>query len=548
MTQNVWLNDLSQQFLERDYLTEGQTAEQRIDDICQNAERILNKPGFAEAFKANFAKGWYSFSTPVWTNFGQERGLPISCFGSYIDDTMESILGTHAEVGMMTKMGGGTSGYFGALRKRGSTVKNNGESYGSVHFMQLYDMAMNIISQGSTRRGSFAGYQDIDHGDIEEFLTIRSEGSPIQDMSFGVSVPDYWMEEMIAGDADKRRIWAKVLQSRANTGYPYIFFSGNANKGAADVYKKEGMKIHHSNLCTEIMLPNKVDESFVCCLSSMNILYYDDWKNSNAVELMTYFLDAVMSEFITKAKKIPFMDRAVRFAERHRAIGIGWFGWASYLQSKMIPWESDEAKIVNSQIARKMKKNGYAASAKMAEEYGEPEVLKGYGRRHTTMFAIAPTKSSAFIIGQASEGIEPDKANVMIKDLAKGKYTIKNKYLEALLESKGENTPANWDKVLKNAGSVKTLDCLTEEEKAVFKTFREISPDTIIELAADRQKHIDQGQSINLLISPTTPIKEVNALYIKAWKLGVKSLYYQISVNAAQEFTRALDNCVACEA
>lgn len=910
-----WLTPLSQQFLERDYLKAGQTVHERVTAICENAERILGKPGFAARFQENFAKGWYSFSTPIWANFGEGRGLPISCFGSSITDSMEGILEAHAEVGMMTKFGGGTSGYFGDLRHRGAPIKDNGQSFGSVHFMQMFDQAMNIISQGSTRRGSFAGYLPIWHKDIEEFLTIRSEGSPIQDMSFGVCVPDDWMQSMIDGDADKRKIWARVLQSRANTGYPYIFFSDNANSQAPDVYQDKGLEIRHTNLCvtgdqlvvtskgmktvldlyqsgenltlfdgenkvsaspmrlieksvpvfkittssgrthrvtdyhkvktnrgmvaakdlqpgdrvaiqrnkglfgqthepeaafllglyhgdgtgagdlrtidlwendfdlipevntavehlyakhdfdryvidvpgrgpaerlrsapkmnpsssagstkakmrlgssklrllgfdkgnipswlwegdeqtqwqylrglyyadgtvspnssngdpvslvlasidrehlskvqimlsnlgiksqiyvlreagaqllpdgrggtrnyetktcyrlvitnkkdalsfekntgflsrkgmtiddreyrdntkkfdtvvsiepdgiedvycttvdtdehvwvcnsfitsncSEIMLPNGPDESFVCDLSSMNMLYYDEWKDTDAVELMVYFLDAVMTEFIEKAKNIPFMARPVRFAERHRAIGIGWLGWHSLLQSKMLPWESDEAKALNLEAAKLVKEQAYAASAKMvAEGYAEPDLLKGYGRRHATLLAIAPTKSSAFILGQVSEGIEPERANIFIKDLAKGKYTIKNRFLEKLLEEKGQNTADVWEKIMKNKGSVANLDFLTPHEKAVFKTFREINPQEIIIQAADRQKYVDQGQSLNLMISPTVPIKDVNKLYIDAWKLGIKSLYYQISVNAAQEFSREL-TCEACEA
>ena len=1113
-----WLTEMSQQFLERDYLVKGQTVDQRVDMICDTAEKILKKPGFAAAFKENIQKGWYSLSTPVWTNFGNDRGLPISCFGSYIADTMESIAFTWAEVCMMTKMGGGTSGYFGDLRHRGSTIKDNGESSGAVHFMQAFDNLINVVSQGKTRRGNFATYLPIDHPDIEEFLKIRTEGFAIQDLSYGVCVPDAWMEEMIEGDAQKRKIWAKVLESRSNTGYPYIFFVDNANNNTVDCYKDKQMRINHSNLCvtgdqrvvsdrglktakelheeggelqlfdnekrvsassmklvekdadvykvtlengmshtitayhklvtsehdnlnrevktikacsdlkigdriaiqthkglfgnidmpkeafllglyqadgtqhkdtimldiwendfdledeiqtyfneihykykcdsyivenqfgntqstrkrepatfhecsrtlsgvrkrrlsartlkkalnfekgyvpdwiweanektqwqyvrgllyadgtvhvsksqgepiqlslasidkdflleiqvlfanlglqnslrilreageqtfpdnktyaskdcyrliignkndalsiekntgflsrkgiciedriyrdntkkfykiasiehvgkedvycctvdseehlwvcngfvthncTEIMLPNNEEESFVCCLSSMNILYYDEWKDTNAVELMVCFLDAVMEEFIEKASKIEFMQRTVNFAKRHRALGIGWLGWHSYLQSKMIPWESMEAKFANVEIAKNIKTQAYEASAKLAQEYGEPDVCKGYGRRNSTLLAIAPTKScttpdtkfkdsdlnnidyfefakrggldlhdimsievefdneqivkyrydemikversgenitimacniaendilnssmptvkkikktekqwfelnpsvkiftdnginecnrfyfngfeptfeltfedgckykftgnhrlknienqwihidnidvgfisnnklklidkkyvgilptmdmevpdvhyyvlsngihshnSAFIIGQVSEGIEPDKTNYYIKDLQKGKYTIKNLYLDKLLKEKGKDTEEIYNSILSSGGSVQHLSFLSENEKAVFKTFAEISPKEIVIQAAQRQKYIDQGQSLNLMIHPSVSIKDVNALVIEAWRLGIKSLYYQHSVNAAQSFTRSILSCANCE-
>lgn len=393
MSDYRWLTDLSRIFLERDYLVDGQSVDDRVSEICNAAEKILNKPGFAKRFQDNFKKGWYSFSTPIWTNFGNDRGLPISCFGSFISDSMESIAFTWSEVAMMTKHGGGTSGYFGNLRPRGAKIKQNGESSGSVHFMQAFDNLINVVSQGKTRRGNFAAYLPIDHPDIMEFLQLRTEGFPIQDLSYGVCVPDYWMQEMVDGDSEKRKIWAKVLETRANLGYPYIIFTDNANNNTADCYKDKGMKITHSNLCCEIFLANSEEESFVCDLSSMNILYYDEWKDTDAVELLVYLLDAVMTEFIDKAKNIRFMERPVRFAERHRALGIGWLGWHSYLQSKMIPWESMEAKFENVQIAMNIKEKAYAASAKLAQEYGEPEVCKGYGRRNTTLMAIAPTKS-----------------------------------------------------------------------------------------------------------------------------------------------------------
>lgn len=542
-----WYNDYSKQFMERDYLLPDQTIDQRINVIAQTAENILNKPGFANKFKEYMSKGWYSLSTPVWINFGTNRGLPISCFSSYIPDSMPGILYSQAEVGMMTKLGGGTSGYFGALRARGESIKDNGVSSGAVHFIPLFDTVINTISQGSARRGNFAAYLDLDHPDILEFLTIRSEGSNLQDISFGVCVKDDWLEEMIAGDTQKRQIWAKVLEVRANTGYPYIFFTDNVNKNAPDAYKDIGLRIHGSNLCSEITLSTNSEESFVCCLSSMNILYFDEWKNTDAVETLTYFLDAVMEEFITKAREIPFMKRSVQFAERQRALGIGWLGYHSYLQSKMIAFESTEAKLLNGFIAKTIRDQSLEASQKMAEEYGEPYYLRGYGRRNMTLTAIAPTKSSSFILGQVSEGIEPIRSNYFTKDLAKGKFIIKNPFLVKLLDEKNMNTPDVWDSIIKQAGSVQHLDFLTLEEKFVFKTMSEISPMELIIQASTRQKYIDQSQSLNLMIHPTVPVKDVNSLILEAWRLGVKTLYYQFSANAAQQFSRNILNCVSCE-
>jgi len=543
-----WLTAESQTFLERDYLLVGQSLDERVDIICAEAERRLGIKDFGKRFKENIQKGWYSLSTPVWTNYGTNRGLPISCFGSYVDDNMESILHNIAEVGMMTKMGGGTSAYFGKLRPRGSEIKDNGQSAGAVHQMQLFDKLITVVSQGKTRRGNFAAYLDIDHEDIMEFLTIRGEGSPIQDLSFGVCVPSQWLKEMKEGDAQKRKVWAKVLQIRAEFGYPYIQFTDNANNNTVDVYKDKNRKIYASNLCSEIMLPSNEDESFVCCLSSMNLLHFDEWYETDAVKLMVYFLDTVMEEFIEKASEIKFMERAVTFAKKHRALGLGRLGWHSYLQSKMIAFESLEAKLYNVKIAKFIKEESYKASAELAEMFGEPEMLKGYGRRNTTLNADAPTKSSAFILGQVSESNEPAKANYYIKDLAKIKFTVKNAHLEKILEEKGKNTQEVWNSILMNAGSVQHLDFLSDHEKLVFKTFAEISQREVIIQASQRQKYIDQGQSLNLMVHPSIPTKDVNALILEAEELGIKALYYQYSVNAAQAFTRDILNCVSCEA
>lgn len=548
MSDYVWLNEMSQSFLDEDYLLPGQSVDDRVRIVGRKAEEIIGIEGVADKIVHAVKRGWFSLSTPIWTNFGNDRGLPISCFSSYVDDTMESILTTQAEVGMMTKHGGGTSAYFGKVRPRGSSITNNGKSSGAVHFMSLFESLMNVISQGSTRRGSFAAYLPIDHGDIEEFLTIKSEGAKIQNISFGVCVPDYWMEEMIDGDPDKRKIWAKVISSRMNVGMPYIFFTDNVNKGTVDVYKDKAMQITNSNLCSEILLPLAPDESFVCDLLSMNAATYDEWKDTDAVETAVILLDAVMTEFIDKARQIPYMERAVKFAERHRALGIGVMGWHTLLQQKMIPFESMEAKYLNVELFKKIRDDSYEASARLATILGESELLRGYGRRHTTTMAIAPTKSSAFILGQRSQAIEPYRTNYDVQDRQKGKFTVKNQQLEALLESKGKNDRATWDSIIKNFGSVQQLDCLTDHEKDVFKTYSEISQREVIIQAAQRQKFIDQGQSLNLMIHPSVTAKEINALYIEAWKLGIKTLYYQYSVNAAQQFSGNLRSCKSCEA
>ncbi|HSR59353.1 MAG TPA: ribonucleoside-diphosphate reductase subunit alpha [Robiginitalea sp.] len=554
-----WLTENSRKFLASGYLADGVTAEERIREIANRAEDLLGIPGYSDKFYRYMGEGYFSLASPVWSNFGKQRGLPISCFGSHIDDDMGNILFTQSEVGMMSKLGGGTSGFFGKIRHRGAPVKNNGHASGAVHIMQLFDRMVDVVSQGSVRRGRFSPYLPVEHKDIHEFLEIGTEGNTIQQLTHGVTVTDRWMEDMIGGDKDKRAIWAKVLQRRGEMGYPYIFFRDHANNGAPQVYRDKQLQIHASNLCTEIMLPSNDEWSFVCVLSSVNLLYYDKWKNTDAVETMVYFLDAVLAEFIQKLESFRdsddredrqtflFMERAYNFAKANRALGLGVLGWHSLLQSKMLPFDSQEAYDLNSEIFRTIKERSYKASEELAERFGEPEVLKGYGRRNTTLNAIAPTTSSAFILGQVSQGIEPIWSNVYVKDIAKIKTTIKNPYLEQLLEEKGQNTPEVWLSIRDQDGSVQHLDFLTEHEKDVFRTYSEIDQLAIIYQAANRQNHIDQGQSINILVHPDMPVKEINKIHVTAWKLGLKSLYYQHSMNAAQKF-RQKKECISCEA
>jgi ribonucleoside-diphosphate reductase alpha chain len=543
-----WLNKDSRKFLERGYLLENETAEQRIRDIAEKAEHYLNLPGFADKFESYVHKGYYSLSSPIWSNFGRTRGLPISCFGSYVNDDMDDILYKVAEVGVMSKVGGGTSGYFGAIRARGSKISSGGEATGVHHQLTVFDSLTNYISQGNVRRGSFAAYLPIDHADIEEFLKIKSEGDDIQDLSIGVCISDEWMKSMTEGDKEKRRIWGLVIKKRFESGYPYIFFTDNVNKQAPKVYRDKGIKIHHSNLCSEIMLSDSKDESFVCDLSSLNLERWEDWKDTDAVETLVYFLDSVMTEFINKTEGLKFMEHPRRFAINQRALGVGVLGWHSLLQSKLIAFESMEAKMLNNLIWKTIRTKADHASGELAKEYGEPPLLKGYGRRNTTTLAVAPTTSSSFILGQVSPSIEPLRDNYFSKDLAKGKFTFKNPYLKKLFKSKDKDTDEVWKSILVKGGSVQHLKFLTDEEKDIFKTFGEISQKEIVIQAASRQKFIDQGQSLNLMIPPDTKPKEVSELIIFAWEQGIKSLYYQRSANPAQELARSILQCKSCEA
>lgn len=555
-----WLNEDSITFLERGYLNEGETPKGRIRDIADTAEDILGIEGFADKFYDYMGRGYYSLSSPVWANFGKDKGLSISCFGSYAEDSVPSILDTASEVGMMSKYGGGTSGYFGEIRPRGSNITDNGETSGSVHFMKLFEQMTDTISQGNTRRGRFSPYLPVEHGDINEFLEIATEGNPIQNMTHAVTITDDWMQDMINGDLDKRKTWSKILTRRTQLGFPYIMFSDNANDNTVDVYKDKELKINNSNLCSEIFLPNNADESFVCCLSSLNLVYYDEWKNTDAVETLIYFLDAVITEFISDLEKMRdsqdkekreafrLMRRAYNFAKRHRALGAGVLGLHSYFQSKMIPFESVEAAKLNTEIFAFIQKKSYKASEELAELFGEPEILEGYGRRNTTLNAIAPTTSSSFILGQVSKSIEPFMSNYYVVDTAKVKKTMINPYLKELLKEKGKDTKEVMESIRDYDGSVQHLDFLSQREKDVFKTYGEINQYNILDQAGSRQYFIDQGQSINIMVNPQhVTAEELNELYLFAWSNGIKSLYYQHGTNAAQQFNLS-KLCINCEA
>jgi ribonucleoside-diphosphate reductase alpha chain len=535
-----WLNEESRTFLSRGYITES--PEQRIKDMAIAAEKYLGIKGFAEKFEDYSMRGFYSFSTPVWINFAKNKGLPISCYGSNIDDSMDSILNASREIGMMSKYGGGTSAYLGNIRHRGSEISTGGKADGPVHYARLYDTTVDVSKQSEARRGACAVYLPIEHGDILEFLDIGTEGNPIQNLQFGITITDKWMEEMKAGDSDKRKIWAKVIQRRSEFGFPYIMFKDNTNNNTP--YKELGREITASNLCSEIQLPTNSYESFVCCIGSINLLHWDELEKTDAIEVYTLFLNAVMDEFIKKSETMPGMKRAWRFAKEHRAIGVGVLGYHSLLQSKLIPFESLEAKQYNHKIFKTLKERTDGASMALYNSNTEKYKCLREGFANTTLIAIAPTKSSSFILGQVSMGIEPIKSNYFVKDLAKIKTVYKNPYLTEELERWGLNTADVWESILKKDGSVQHLDFPTKE---VFKTFLEISPKEIILQAAQRQKFIDQSQSLNLMIHPSIPAKDINQLYLYAWEEGVKTLYYQFSQNSAQAFARNILECVSCE-
>ena len=537
-TRYYWLNKDSRQFLSRGYIDEE--PEQRIRDIANIAEKYLSDVGFAAKFEDYMARGFYSLSTPVWINFGKRKGLPISCYGSNVDDNLDSILNAGREIGMMSKYGGGTSAYLGNIRPRGSNISTGGQADGPVHYARIYDTVVDVCKQSAARRGACAVYLPVEHKDIEEFLDIGTEGNPIQGLQYGVTVTDAWLKSMKAGSKEKRKVWAKIIQHRNEFGFPYIMFYDNANNNTP--YKDLGYKITASNLCSEIQLPTDSFNSFVCCLGSINLLHWDEIVETDAIEIYTKFLNAVMNEFIQKAEYMPGMKRAWRFAKQHRAIGVGALGYHSYLQSKLVEFESMEAKMINHSIFNSLKERTEEASRWLHDAKGYTCIREGYA--NTTLMAIAPTKSSSFIHGAVSMGIEPIKSNYFIKDLAKSKTIYKNPFLIEELEKYGLNTKETWESILKKDGSVQHLDFPT---KAVFKSFIEISPKEIVIQAAARQKYIDQSQSLNLMIDPSVPAKDINQLYLFAHEQGVKTLYYQFSQSSAQAFARNILECASCE-
>lgn len=542
-----WLNSESLAMLSRGYLVPGQTVEDKIDLICEYACKKLSRPDLKEKFLEVFARGWASLSSPIWANFGEGRGLPISCFTSYVDDDVDHIFRTVHEVAMQTKHGGGTACDFSALRPIGSPVSKGGTASGVMSFIEPFDSTIKNVSQSGVRRGGFAAYLDIEHPEIMKFLKIKDKTHPMQSTNIAVKVSDSFMEEMINGDMQKREVWAEVLKNRREKGIPYIFFTDTVNRLKPDVYKQHNLTINSSNLCSEIMLSTSPDESLVCCLLSMNLYLYDEWKDTDAVELMIYFLDAVMQDFIDKSGTMSGFERAHKFASRQRALGLGVLGWHSYLQLHNLPFDSLQARFQNKIIFKDIQQKAQAASRKMATEYGEPDLMKGTGLRHATLMALAPTTSSASILGQCSPSIEPYKSNYYTVGLAKGSFLRKNKSLEKLLKSKDKDTKEVWDSIATYQGSVQHLDFLSENEKAVFKTFSEINPEVIIDQAADRQPYIDQGQSLNLMIPREMEIKEINRLHIKAWRKGLKTLYYQRGTSVSKEQLAKLLSCTSCE-
>jgi len=565
-----WLvDDQQRQMLERGYLDRNETPEQRFQTICDTIEKYAVKmakteqgrqyvKGIGERFEQYISKGWTSFSTPIIRSFGSTHNLPISCNHTIVDDSIDGIYKRLYETGILASKGAGTAVNLSEIRPIGSSISSGGEANSVIDWIELYADMMSKTAQNSQRRGFLTVYLSLDHPEIMEFLDIGTESVPKDKQRFlstittAVVIPEGFRDRLKNGDKQARKVFTKVLNTRKEAGFPYILDEHNSNKGICQAYKDKGMKIKNANICIEAIEYADDQKTFACCLSSIVAYHWNQIKQDpNFLFDMNIALDCVIEEYIEKGSNIPGIEAAVKFAKEHRAIGIGISAFHSYLQKENVAFGSLKSMAINDEIYKTLRQEGDKASKWMAQHFGEPEILKGYGQRNTSRLAQAPKKSTSFIDGGISkaysEGIEPHKINYGEKAVAKIQVEWKNKELEALLQSKGKNNEETWDSILINGGSVQHLDFLTQHEKDVFRIFHEVSQVDVVNLAAQRQKYIDMGQSVNLAIHPDAPAKDVIKLHLDAFDQGLKSLYYQFNINAAQEFAKELLTCSSCE-
>ena len=539
--------------ISKGYLMPGETPRKAYKRVAHAVAMRLNRPDLENKFFKYVWNGWIGLASPVLSNTGTDRGLPISCFGIDTPDSVRGIGLTNAELMRLTSYGGGVGISLSRIRGRGASITGNGTSEGVVPWAKIYDSTIIATNQGSVRRGAASVNLDISHPDIEEFLQIRRpKGDPNRqclNLHQCVVVGDDFMKRLQDRDSEAMKIWLEVLKSRVETGEPYIMFKDNVNKDNPLAYRMNNLDVSMTNICSEITLHTDEEHSFICCLSSLNLAKYDEWKNTDVVEIATYFLDGVMEEFIVKTNGKDSMVRSHRHAKKGRALGLGVMGWHTFLQQKNLPFNSIASTAWTHTIFNDIRSKAEAASRQLAVEYGEPLWCKGTGMRNTHVMAIAPTVSNSRL-NSCSAGIEPQPANVYVFNGAKGTFIVKNPELEKLLIEKNKNESKYWDQILADNGSVANLptDVLTEEEKEVFLTFPEINQLALIQQAAVRQKYIDQTQSLNIAFDPTDSPKWINQVHMEAHKLGIKTLYYlrTDSVIKGDLGSRTAD-CVACD-
>jgi ribonucleoside-diphosphate reductase alpha chain len=579
----IWANtEVYVKTVSKGYLLKGETPKDAYWRVSTTVAKRLGKPEMASKFFDYIFRGWLNLATPVFSNTGTERGLPISCFGIDVADSIADIGGKNLEMMLLAKHGGGVGIGVNQIRPAGSKISQNGTSDGVVPFCKIYDSAVLATNQGSVRRGAASVNIDIEHGDFWDWIEIREPKGDVNRQCLNVHqcvvVSDTFMDKLEQGDKDARKRWTAVLRKRKSTGEPYIMYKGNINRQNPEAYKKNGLKVYMTNICSEITLHTDENHSFVCCLSSLNLAKYDEWKDTDLIYTATWFLDGVLEEFIQRAKYMRGFENSIRSAEKGRALGLGVLGWHTYLQDKNIPFDSMPAQFETRKIFSQLKIESERASRDMAREYGEPLWCSGTGMRNTHLRAIAPTVSNSKLSGNVSAGIEPWAANVFTEQTAKGTFIRKNPTLEKALEKIGHNTKEAWDQILADGGSVQGLvvmdnyrvklgevtnpitlnkfSKLPEHEqtlyiplKDVYLTFKEINQLELVRQAGIRQQYIDQAVSLNLAFPTEAEPKFINQVHLEAYQAGVKTLYYMRteSVLRGDIAARATQDCLACD-
>ena len=552
-----WMNEVSLATISNGYLLPDENPKKAYRRVADAVAKRLDRPDLANKFFKYMWKGWLNLASPVLSNTGTDKGLPISCFGIDTPDSIRGIGLTNAELMRLTSLGGGVGIGLGRVRGRGKKIANGdtGNSEGIVPWAKIYDSTIIATNQGSVRRGAASVNLDINHEDIKEFLRIRRpQGDPNRqclNLHQCVSIDDKFMKRLEHRDPEAMELWVEILKSRVETGEPYIMFKDNVNNANPPAYVKNNLDVTMTNICSEIALHTDEEHSFVCCLSSLNITKYEEWKDTDLVETAIYFLDGVLEEFLVKTNGKDSLIRAHRSAKKGRALGLGVLGWHSFLQSKGLPFNSIASTSWTNRIFSQIKNQAEDASRKLAEEYGEPIWCKGTGMRNTHLIAIAPTVSNSTISGGVSAGIEPIPANVYTFNSSKGTFIRKNPVLEKYLEEKGHNTEEVWQQILKDRGSIANLpeDIMPFDDKEVFLTFAEINQLALVEQASVRQKYVDQAQSLNLAFDPGDSPKFINLVHQTAWKLGLKTLYYlrTDSVIRGDIGSRTSEDCLSCD-
>ena len=554
-------NDVYKKTISGGYLFDGETPREAYKRVAKAVARRLYKPEMAETFFDYIWNGWLCLASPVLSNTGTDRGLPISCFGIDVADSIQDIGQKNLEMMLLAKHGGGVGIGVNQIRPAGAKITGNGTSDGVVPFCKIYDSTILATNQGSVRRGAASVNINIEHDDFEEWLEIREPKGDVNRQSLNLHqcaiVGDKFMRKLEQGDASARNRWSKLLRKRKATGEPYIMFKGNVNKSNPKAYKDNGLKVHMTNICSEITLHTDENHSFVCCLSSLNLAKYEEWKGTNLIYDAIWFLDGVMEEFIQRAKGLRGFENAIRSAQKGRALGLGVLGWHTYLQEKGIPFEGLLSQFETRKIFSQIKIESERASMALAETYGEPLWCAGTGMRNTHLRAVAPTVSNSKLGGNVSPGIEPWAANVFTEQSAKGTFIRKNPTLLKLLRKHKLNTNEIWNKILADGGSVQDIDELSNitmghdiPAKEVFKTFKEINQLELVNQAGIRQQYIDQSVSLNLAFPSEATPKWLNKVHFDAWKKGVKTLYYTRteSVLRGDIAQQAMsEDCLACD-